>query len=69
RRILTASYDHTARTWKLPPRCQKLIDFVRQRLPRELSPLERSQHYLEQPTGADMPGTVERSTAAGEKCE
>jgi WD40 repeat protein len=45
-KLLTTSLDGSARIWQLPPRCQALIDQMRQTLPRQLSDDERRAEFL-----------------------
>ena len=47
--IVSGGRDRTARIWKLPPRCQALIDAARKELPRELSAGERALYFLTEP--------------------
>lgn len=45
--VATASVDGTARLWRVFPSTQALIDYANQRLPRDLTTLQRERFYLE----------------------
>jgi hypothetical protein len=47
RRILTASYDKTARLWEAFPNPQELIDRMKTELPRCLTPEQRRAFFLD----------------------
>ena len=46
-RIVTASYDNTARVWRTFPNTQSLIDYARATVPRQLTPEERKRFFLD----------------------
>jgi hypothetical protein len=74
RRVVSASYDKTARLWHLPPHCQVLIDEARKELPHGPLPREREQYFLEgRPTGASVLSAISKWYApvlphAGDSC-
>ncbi len=46
RRVVTASWDKTARLWSVLPAGQELIDHARAIVPRELSAEEKKRFFL-----------------------
>ena len=46
-RVATASEDGTARIWRVFPTTQELIDYARSIVPRQLTPEQRKQFFLE----------------------
>ena len=46
-RVVTASDDHTAQIWRVFPTTQALIDYARSIVPRQLTPAQRKQFFLE----------------------
>jgi hypothetical protein len=44
--LLTTSLDGSARIWRMPLRCQALIDQMRQTLPRQITDDERHAEFL-----------------------
>jgi hypothetical protein len=80
-RVVTASFDKTARVWQLPPRCQALIDAVTAPapagMPRLLSEAQREENFLKtRPPGpfigvfaAVRPIIAWLLPSAGDKCE
>jgi WD40 repeat protein len=46
-RVVTASADKTAKIWRVFPTTQALIDYARNIVPRQLTPEQRKQFFLE----------------------
>ena len=46
-RVVTASDDDTARLWAVLPEGQALIDYAKSIVPRQLTPEQRKQFFLE----------------------
>ena len=46
-KVVTASADGTARIWRVFRTTQELIDYARSILPRQLTPEQRKQFFLE----------------------
>jgi hypothetical protein len=46
-RVVTASWDRTARTWRVFRTTQELISYARSIVPRQLTPEQRKQFFLE----------------------
>jgi WD40 repeat protein len=46
-KVVTASDDRTARIWRVFPTTQALIDYARSIVPRQLTPEQRKQFFLE----------------------
>ena len=46
-RVVTASDDETAKIWRVFPTTQALIDYARSIVPRQLTPEQRKQFFLE----------------------
>ena len=46
-RVVTASDDQTAKIWRVFPTTQELIDYARSIMPRQLTPEQRKQFFLE----------------------
>jgi Tol biopolymer transport system component len=46
-RVVTASDDKTARIWRVFPTTQALIEYARSIVPRQLTPAQRKQFFLE----------------------
>jgi WD40 repeat protein len=46
-RVVTASQDHTARIWRVFPTTQALIGHANSIVPRQLTPEQRKQFFLE----------------------
>jgi WD40 repeat protein len=47
RRVVTASEDGTARLWAVFPEGQALIDYAKSIVPRQVTPEQRKQFFLE----------------------
>jgi hypothetical protein len=45
--VVTASDDGTARLWAVLPEGQALIDYAKSIVPRQLTPEQRKQFFLE----------------------
>ncbi len=45
--VVTASSDRTARIWRVFRTTQELIDYARNIVPRQLTPEQRKQFFLE----------------------
>jgi WD40 repeat protein len=46
-KVVTASDDRTARIWRVFGSTQELIDYARSIVPRQLTPEQRKQFFLE----------------------
>jgi WD40 repeat protein len=46
-RVITASEDNTAEIWRVLPTTQGLIDYAKSIMPRQLTPEERKEFFLE----------------------
>jgi WD40 repeat protein len=46
-KVVTASYDRSARIWRVFRTTQELIDYARSIVPRQLTPEQRKQFFLE----------------------
>ena len=46
-RVVTASFDKTAKIWRVFPTTQALIDYAQSIVPRQLTPEQRKQFFLE----------------------
>jgi WD40 repeat protein len=46
-RVITASEDSTAEIWRVFPTTQELIDYAKSIVPRQLTPEERKEFFLE----------------------
>jgi len=49
-RIVTVSIDNVVQLWRVPSRCQALIDEANRVLPRHLTPEERAGEFIDSPS-------------------